>query len=555
MVHKNNWQQLYKLGYKKICHHFSLHNQGFPLDQYSRAYPHRLKDSEMKTALNAFRQWCKQAASQLNSGQGFITNILRTNNRKLRENQDGSYASKSSTPGHLAKLSYCQFFLGKEETDETPHDQLVYLHRDRGGKGFGWKPYKRFRGRKNDYELILNPQLLPVELIAHITFIPQKGDFGAKILNLKSSSPSPPLHQKLVPSYSSHSVNRNKDISPKASAKADHLQEEGNIFSKESASADNPSEERNPEEGSPSKVGQHSGERQKIAGRIFDLTEKRIDLQAAFQLVQGGERLLYYAQILVNMYRSKLAPAMGRIYVERQYEGGLENILQMLGGIPEESLDSFHDRLVQTIDHQEKRLKRYPEAYIAGPARFFQATYAYNILHYEKNWLSVYEKRAVEFEEMALAKGRKAQIQLQEEAEIAQQDKKWYFLAWRFKSALMGIHRRDMRLRKANLANWERDIRLMVRKDGILASELIAVMHWLLESPLPQAKFWRKEAGIKSTSGLRKHYQAIHQAFEQEKEIKDENPIPPSMQKNQPKQIPPRRSVPKQIPSVGKHKP
>lgn len=533
-----HWKQLFAAGYKRICQHFEQHNQRFPAgkDQpYSYAYPHRIKDSEIKTAVNAFRDWCKQTAAQLESGERYLTNSVRTNNRKLRETAGGD-GSKSVTPNHLAKLAYCGFLCGEEETDIQPHEQQVYRHRDRGGKGFGWRPHKRFRGRKNDYELLLNPALLPTDLLTpQALFVAKTESFAARVRALTSDTPSPPLlNQKLLPSQASHTAERNKEMSQKVSAQE----------------ADVCQEERKLEEGSPPKAGNISSENQAFS------------LPAAFQLTQSNQKTTYYAQLLVSLYQNKLATAMGRDY-KSQYLRAFHSALKLLKSVPDDQLEAFNDRLVQVIDHQEKRLLLYPEAFVVGPVRFFEPKEKYGILHYEKNWLQVYERRSVEFEEMAQARGRKSQEQLDGEAEIAQQDKKWYFLGWRFKNALMRMHPKDMRLRKANLANWERDIRLLVRKDGIPAKELIAVMDWLLKSALPNAQWWRSQYnldGIKSTSSLRKHYAKLRIAYDQDQAAAPvANPIPENpkapaqipQDKSAARQIPSKHRGPKQIPKAG----
>lgn len=327
---------------------------------------------------------------------------------------------------------------------------------------------------------------------------------------------------------------------------------------KVSASADVCLDEGSLAEGSPHKAGNPSPEKQPFSAQIaapaaenpktshshtLSHSSSLLPLPTAFHLAHQNQKPTYYAKILINLYNTKLATAMQRDYTS-QHEKGFQSALELLSRVPEAELDAFHDRMIQVIDQQEKRLKLYPLRYVVGPARFFHPAEKYGILHYEKNWLQVYERREIEFDEMAQARGRKAQAQLQDEATIAQQDKKWYFLAWRFKNALMQLHKHDMRLRKANLANWERDIRLMIRKDGIPAKELIDLMDWLLKGKQPNAQWWRSEygiEGIKSTSSLRKHYAKLRMAFDQDLAGTEQTG----------KSIPRKQPGPKQIPRSG----
>ncbi len=550
-------QLLFKLSYKRFCKHYNQHNAQFPIGPFPRSHPYTLKDGDMKTGLSALKQWTKQVTTDMASGKKCITNVLRTNNLKLRQSSDGRYRAKSGTAGHLAKLTYAGLFLGEQETADRPHEQKVYRHRDLGGKGFGWRPYKRFRGTIHDYELLLNPNLLPLELIPpDITFLAVTTDFSTLNKNFRNESDeiiSAIQHQNI----DNISISKSQILAH--SLVTDINTKNKYISEKEEHHVQTASEEKKDlEEGSPPKAG-NGGEGGRAAKLLIEEmnmagkgnTGADLGLQEAFIHHSEGDKKAYYAHSLMEYYTKRLAQAMGNKYVNSQMEKGYQNALKLLNSTSEENLDAFFERMSHTILHIEKGMKSNPLAYVVGPARFFDPEEKYGILHYEKNWLQTYEHRGKEFKDIEEIRTRKQQAQMMSEAELADKDKRFYYLAFRFRQNLIEIHKDDPRLHKANLINWERDLRMMVSKESIPIAELLSVMEWLLKSPKLNAGWWRNKYhinGIKSPGSLRRNYAQIKKGYlsDEEYDSKTAQAIPSKIQ--QPKQIPLKQAGPKQIP-------
>ena len=211
---------------------------------------------------------------------------------------------------------------------------------------------------------------------------------------------------------------------------------------------------------------------------------------------------------------------MGRNYHSNEIRRGINQAVRHLSTIPPTLLDQEVNRLTNIIDHMYQWMIYYKSIgqrkTIPGPNLWFDPDY-------KKGIYGAYESHVKPWEEKRKSWGKPNQVTTQrsqkEEERISKQSE-FLNLAFRFKKAYSFIHSGDNRVKRADIVKWSKVFELMVSRDKKSLSEVTKVAEWMFKSGSDRANFWLRESGgfgIRSATGFRRNYAAIHGQMIQEK--------------------------------------
>lgn len=488
-----HWQSLFRVVSRRAYELMEAHNLQYPTEAecrryekvvpgirersvFSIAYPRRIKESEEKTILNVLKQWCKQVAKQIQSGEKVITNLVYTNRRSSRNFKRSARGSNA----HFAKGVYCGCLVG--EVDEiTAEYKCQFTYAD--GRGVGVRPWKRFHGTRKDFELCIHPDLIPVnalpedvepEVIDPYEDEPEKR-FHAKAWELAFQDPS--KGQKMPP-FPEGIETLNKEIS-RPEVPADGNSKEVASFSK---------------------------------------------------LYLNGQVLEAYATLLMGSYEQKLAKAMGRNFSHAELARGQQAARNMLKACSQNALEGFVDRCLRTIAHMEQWIQHDPARnFVMPPSKWFDLDSASNIAGAYRKFLQPWELTARQWvHESPPEKAPDHSRNSPDEYQV---------LALMLKKHLTHLHPNDQRIQASNPAKWALDIQRLQKDSKLSLSEIRKTILWLFKNPSQRAQFWRKESGgfgIRSASGLRRNFQQIYTQMTYEQSF---NKYETATSRNQPQAI------------------
>lgn len=482
----------------QIWAHVARYNAQFD-GQHSKAYPLRLKKTEINTLFNILRAYCAQLAAAVNAGDP-IRNVVLINNVSAQAG-DGH---KSNTPRHLSKLCRAGFLAGFSSEGQQYRSVLE------GGKGFGYCPIKRFRGTGRDFGLLLNPRFVPLgALPLGVPVLFQDG-----FARPQGMGHSPKCETFDLPLDKKNFINESMKV------EGDPLPQK--VF----ASAHGLSEE---------KERQAQEDRKGAGGAAVDVTSPDLPMPAGIprsgeaitedapkgslfrKLYLEGEEIEAYAILLVQMYLNKLAPAMkqasgeGRVYYPSSVARGVSHAEDLLRRYkdPKEGFD----QLTAVIDRMQARILRDPyRSYVAPPCKWFDGSYPYNIHFHRERYLKPYLARKEDFRT-----GKAFQEEMpMDDIQIAEESR-FHGLAWSMKKYMCELYPKDKRLRAADLNKWAGTLRLMSRRDHVPYDHMVHVAKWMLLSEDTDARFWREAGGfgIRSATGFRRNYQQMQDQYSQ----------------------------------------
>lgn len=499
--------------YSVLCAKIDQHNAQYSTSalapsgiKYSRNYPARVKDPEKTTMIRIIGAAARHFAAQINAGKQVVSNAIPTNRQKAR----GNNGAKRQAPRHIAKGAACGVFLGRQVTKEDGADYKFVVLDD--GKILGAYPYKANHGHTRDFEILLDPDLMPTEILC------QFGVSTAIQANFDTCETDIYMQRK-TPNSLGQKETLKKEISEAALAPG---------------VAKTLTEARTLEAGNQEKASQ---EKPDFLEKSFQKTEKGPAAESSFSLFLNGNPLLAFAKMLIDSYLKKLAAAMGRQYGALEIEKAIRQAARLLAPLPPGQMSQEVDRYFLTIDHMHQWVTYWKERGIRktlpNPSDWFNPDYQYNIEGAFKTYVVPWEERREEWEKARAASDRAASAgKNQEEIDKKLAESSAILnLAYRFKKAFLYLHPTDFRLKNADLTKWEKSLKTLMKKDKRSFSEVEKVALWMFQSGSDRAVFWLREYGqgfgLRSVSGFRKHYQTLREQMIQDnlsKQNRDENP-------------------------------
>lgn len=358
------WQKLFRSLSRKAYQLMETHNLQYPtvaeqkrykkkfpelskLPSYSIAYPKRIKESEEKTILNVIKQWAKQTASNIQTGEIIISNLVFTNRKSARNFKRSARGSNQ----HFAKGVFCGCLIGETDTSTNEFKcQFTYPE----GKGVGVRAWKQFHGTQQDFELCIHPDLIPTHLFPEgITFeafdpyaLEPERKYVATAIALSSKEQKMPLFPDWIETL-------NKEISQE-----DELSDEGNS----------------------KKVASFS------------------------KLYLDGHVLEAYARLLMDSYEQKLAKAMNRSFSPAELKRGKASALTLLRACDTTVIDDFVDKCLRTIAHIEQWILHDPSKnFVMPPSKWFDLNYSHNIAGAYRKFLLPWEQQAIAWKQKGRA--------------------------------------------------------------------------------------------------------------------------------------------------------
>lgn len=493
---------------KSVYQKIDEYNKQF--EGHSKAYPARIKQQEVNCLFHILRAWAAQAADDLNR-MDMVNNTVSINNRTAQ----GPNRDLSNVGRYLGKLAAAGFIGGIRAGEKSPLRYQCQFSTDKG-KGFGWMPVKDFHGTNRDYEILLNPEIMPFGAIPLGVSVILFDKFPDKVSPKNLIVPSPKIENfHLIQELSTF---RNKGISYKALA-----------------SQATPTEQKEEKERQPLKARKYrvdgptdlepSTEKTGFIekkGKDLQITAseiKKLPADLLLALVGSGHEVKTWAMTLVSSYLSKLAPIMpgwqgiGRVYSPSVIEKGYLKALQMLSEA--KNPYQMYLRMIQVIDRMQDAMKHNPQLWVNAPHKYFDKDYKYNIWSSEKVYLIPWEKTGKELKALC-TNAEKIQLEKINREKALTFVSKYHGLAFSLKNYMIQFHRNDNRLKKADLTQWAVHLRLMCERDNVGYDEAVRVAKWMLLDKSQGAKFWRLEAkghGIKSARQFRINYQKIRNAY------------------------------------------
>ncbi|MEL6256679.1 MAG: hypothetical protein AAFR87_32060 [Bacteroidota bacterium] len=349
------WQRLFRSLSRKAYERIEAHNLQYPtaeeqkrfkkkypelskLPSYSIAYPKRIKESEEKTILNVLKQWTKQTANKIQTGETIISNIVSTNRKSARNFKRSARGSNQ----HFAKGVFCGCLIGEADTITNEYKcQFTFSE----GKGVGVKAWKQFHGTQQDFELCIHHDLIPTHLFPEgINFeafdpyaLEPEKKYVATAITLASKEQKMPLFPDWIETL-------NKEIS-----------QEGDLS----------------DEGNSKKVASFA------------------------KLYLDGQVLEAYARLLMDSYKQKLAKAMNRSFSPAELKRGKKSALSLLKACNTIALDGFVDKCLRTITHMEQWILHDPSKnFVMPPSKWFDMGYSHNIAGAYRKFLLPWDQQA-----------------------------------------------------------------------------------------------------------------------------------------------------------------
>lgn len=488
--------------YSVLCAKIDQHNSQYPTAlasagsgvRYNRNYPARVKDPEKTTMIRIISSAARHIAAQINAGKKVVSNIIPTNRVKAR----GENAAKRQAPRHIAKGAFCGVFLGREAIQEDGQDYKFVTLDD--GKILGAYPYKANHGHTRDFELLLDADLMPTEIMA------QFGVSTAIQANFETCETDIYMQRK-TPNSLGLKETLKKEISSKALAPgvAKTLTEAGTF-----------------EAGNQEKASEKNSD---FLEKSFQKTEKGPAVESSFSLFLNGNPLLAFAKMLIESYLKKLAAAMGREYGSLEIEKAIRQAARLLAPLPPDKMSEEVDRYFLTIDHMHQWVSYWRERGIRktlpNPSDWFNPDYQYGIEGAFRTYVKPWQERKEAWEkERASDLAASAGVNQEEIDKKLAESSATLNLAYRFKKAFLYLHPSDFRLKSADITKWEKSLKMLIKKDKRSFSEVEKVALWMFQSGTDRAVFWLREYGqgfgLRSVSGFRKHFETLREQMIQD---------------------------------------
>ncbi|MDX2284644.1 MAG: hypothetical protein NW241_10800 [Bacteroidia bacterium] len=481
-----SWEILYRAMLPELSRRIEEHNG---LQQAARGNdPRLLKRSQINTAHNLAKAWCRQAADDVRAGRP-VSNAFETNNPE----SVGRQGCATTAISHRKKLCWAGLLLG--ERGETPAASM---------------PAQRWRGTRANYVLLLDPALIPRQVlpagIPVLAMASAEEAFGS----LSGAPEGADKVQKLDLSIGKRESGAIKQLAGAASVPA-------------------PAAACSSVAGLGREDGAGTGKQEDLAGADDGKRREAPPAPgAAKDRGRGAGAADAFAASLVAMYVALLS--RGRAWCAGELERGHAAALRLLAAWmmklerPAEldvriwekmALMAARDHAVSVIDHMAEAMRRNPRLYVLPPSIWLDPASPNGIAGAEARYLARYRSRAGEFEDAAQLRQAADAGRARQDAQAAEAEGGAGRLAWQLKQGLMAIHPDDMRLRGADLAKWAWHLRQLHTRDRYAPEVISKAVAWLTQADGRQAEFWRTQAGgfgIRSAAGLRR---AMPQIFDQ----------------------------------------
>jgi hypothetical protein len=474
-----------------------------------RNYPGRVKGTEWISAQILCDLWSQQTAIAVAGGAQVVTNVVWVNNQALSRYQ----RSASTGIAHLAKLAFAKIILA-EEDNCTKCWKSKLDGSDPEARGFGWRPLKRWHGTKHNYELLLNPELLPIRQL-HECGVHLHPVWAFEEVTEEQKQAHDALNDGIADALfsadkarkSGHKEEQQEAINKEIKTEAAPLRGMLSVFGNESDAKQEPTPE--PEAQHPETKG--AGAAAGIGVDAGELTARLIH-----RLVDSHNVLEECASRMLRAYEQKLIPAMqlrNRNYEapdELNWKIAHKKAVALLAMVDADALTMLFGRLMLTIERMAATISRRQSAtyFVPAPATWFDLDARVNILGAEKRYLKAYEAGAEELKAKREA-AKPASWDGEKEMVLAKTDN-ILWLAYHFKLRFMEINPKDKSLPYADIRRWAMSLR-QIMGAGVGVERITEVAKWLFTSRDEDAVYWRET--IRSTSGLRKCWDAIHAAY------------------------------------------
>jgi hypothetical protein len=520
---KLHWQLLFDAMYPRLMQLYDNHNEKFTGSKYTKATPNRVKRNEKKTGVNILRLMCRKMAKDVANGHRVVTNMVPVN----RASALGWDGAVSTAPGHFAKLAYAGALVAREADDD---DAQVYQRWNR-------TPLKRWHGSCRDFDFLMNPDLLPVELLEAygVDVLALEGfdeaseaEGSAPIIDMKEPEMtvwmSEDVARLLAQDSDNETANRQSLADISAIKETIEIRELENAVSLRDeslaeANGNTQKQEQHPEQAGEEAAAGGGGRRRSIFEEMRERRRRRMagNGQDARQdsihaLALQGDSIRSDAKMLMDAYEKRLMRAMNKQFSQRVMDKGLLQAEKLVASVPDHRRTYMVSRWLQVISHMEEWILDDPvKNFVYVPYMWFDHTTNASIAGAEKRWLAKYEHRSQEFKDLqAMAR---YQDEEQAEHDIKMRDKSdYHHIAWQIKQQLVKTHPKDKAVAKASVRKWADQVRLIHKRDGYKLELICEVASWWLSDGGSKAMFWRFEAGtsgIRSTRGLRKNFDAM----------------------------------------------
>ena len=496
-----HWQSLFKVVSRRAYERIETHNLQFPTpaeqardkkqmpeiverDTFSLAYPRRIKESEEKTILNVLKQWCKQSADKINAGERQLNNLVFTNRKSARNFKRSARGSNH----HFAKGVYCGCLIG-EVDEQTIEYKCQFTYAD--GKGVGVRPWKRFHGTNQDFELCIHLDLIPLHMLPE--------DVELLVFDPYADSPEAryiPPHKPNLPSNGGPQGHFHGNIcyTSKMGLAGIHFEGDG-------ASCEGMSKQQK----MPPFPDQIETFNKEISQPSDDDEGNSKEVTGSFmRLYLDGQVLKAYSRLLIDAYKQKLGTAMERSFSPTELERGRKAAYDLLKACDLDALDGFVDKCLRTITHMEQWILHDPARnFVMPPSKWFDIHYSHNIAGAYRKFLLPWEHTAKQWQSDITTSV----------SHVVKPGNEYERLAEMLQKHLAHLHSSDSRIKQAKLDKWAHHLRLLHKESKLSLQEIQSLIIWLIKSPSKRAQFWRKESGgfgIRSASGLRRNFSQIH---------------------------------------------
>ena len=172
-----HWKAVRNMMVSSVCEKIEAHNRQYPalasefrrlkkegkepLVKYWKNFAGRVKGSEKTTLLYVIQLFAMQVADDINEGIQ-PTNRLSTNRVEVRH----ELGTERVINRHLGKGVLAGILLGRDFQEGDAKKE--YLFHEGETARIGAVPYKCNHGRCRDFEILISPDILPVELLANL---------------------------------------------------------------------------------------------------------------------------------------------------------------------------------------------------------------------------------------------------------------------------------------------------------------------------------------------------------------------------------------------------